>query len=167
MKRILIVWMTIVFGCSSICAQRFTDNLDRGLVAVDRSGSVFLSWRILAEEYYGVKFNVYCNGNLIAENLTQSNFTHFGGSSSNSYTVKAVVDGIEKSVGTSTSNYWIYSSKGNDVDKYQSGRLDITLAPVYDRNGIDVTSNYSPNDAEFADLNGDGDLEMIINYIRN
>ena len=162
MKRILIVWMTIVFGCSSICAQRFTDNLDRGLVAVDMSGSVFLSWRILAEEYYGVKFNVYCNGNLIAENLTQSNFTHFGGSSSNSYTVKAVVDGIEKSVGTSTSNYWIYSSKGNNVDKYQSGRLDITLAPVYDRNGIDVTSNYSPNDAEFADLNGDGDLEMII-----
>ncbi len=162
MKRILIVLMTIVLGCSSICAQRFTDNLDRGLVAVDMSGSVFLSWRILAEEYYGVKFNVYCNGNLIAENLTQSNFTHFGGSSSNSYTVKAVVDGIEKSVGTSTSNYWIYSSKGNNVDKYQSGRLDITLAPVYDRNGIDVTSNYSPNDAEFADLNGDGDLEMII-----
>ena len=38
-------------------AQRFTDNLDRGLVAVNTGGSVFLSWRVQADEYHGVTYN--------------------------------------------------------------------------------------------------------------
>ena len=187
MNKILNVLIALLFGGNLLYAQRFTDNLDRGLVAVDMSGSVFLSWRIQADESYGVTYNVYENGKLIAKNLSQSNYTHSGGSSSNTYTVKAVVNDTEQSVGTSTSNdwNWIYSPKGNSVDRYLSGRLDITLAPVYDReknllsetitytylhtkkdntteNVTVTTARYSPNDATFADLDGDGDLEMII-----
>ena len=64
---------------------------------------------------------------------------------------------------------------------YLSGRIDLTLAPVYDRNGIELSETYiginngnqvekprySANDAEFADLDGDGQLEMIIKRINN
>ena len=48
-------------------AQRVTDKLDRGLVAIPAntnggSGSGnFVSWRIFAEEYYGVTYNLYAN----------------------------------------------------------------------------------------------------------
>ena len=39
-------------------AQRMTDALDRGLVAIQTDGGVFCSWRILAEEYYDVTYNL-------------------------------------------------------------------------------------------------------------
>ncbi len=142
-------------------AQRFTDNLDRGLVAVNMGGSTFLSWRILADEYFGVTYNVYRDGvKLNTEPLTVSNYTDSGVGTN--YTVKAVVNGMEQSQSASISSLWPSSAKGNSVDMYLSGRIDLNLATVYDRNGNDVTANYSPNDAEFADLDGDGQMEMII-----
>ena len=39
-------------------SQRIVDKLDRGLVAQKVSKGVFLSWRILGEEYYDVTYNV-------------------------------------------------------------------------------------------------------------
>ena len=151
----LLLWMS-----TPASAQRFTDNLDRGLVAVNMGGSTFLSWRILADEYFGVTYNVYRGETKIAEGLTVSNYTDSG--TGTNYTVKAVVNGVEQSQSASISSLWPSSAKGNDVDMYLSGRIDMNLATVYDRNGNDVTANYSPNDAEFADLDGDGQLEMII-----
>ena len=152
----LLLWMS-----TPASAQRFTDNLDRGLVAVNMGGSTFLSWRILADEYFGVTYNVYRDGvKLNTEPLTVSNYTDSGVGTN--YTVKAVVNGMEQSQSASISSLWPSSEKGNPVDMYLSGRIDLTLATVYDRNGNDVTANYSPNDAEFADLDGDGQLEMII-----
>lgn len=151
----LLLWMSIPAS-----AQRFTDNLDRGLVAVNLGGSTFLSWRILAEEYFDVTYNVYRDGTKVADGLTVSNYTDAG--TGTSYTVSAVVNGVERPQSASVSTLWPSSDKGNPVDMYISGRIDLTLATVYDRNGNDVTANYSPNDAEFADLDGDGQLEMII-----
>ena len=52
-------------------AQRATDVLDRGLVAVqvkadsrklNTEGGIFCSWRMPAEEYYDVKYNIYRDG---------------------------------------------------------------------------------------------------------
>ena len=132
-------------------AQRFTDNLDRGLVAINMDNRVFLSWRVQADEYRGVTYNVYRDGTKIAEGLKVSNYTD--ASVGSSYTVSAVVNGLEQSQCAAVSTW----SQGSGA-----GMLDIPLAAVYDRNGNDVTANYEPNDAEFADLDGDGQLEMII-----
>ena len=49
--------MTIV-----VQAQRVTDKLDRGLVAMKAGVGVYLSWRIFGEEYYDVTYNVYRDG---------------------------------------------------------------------------------------------------------
>ena len=61
MKRLFLVallgLMTIVTQ-----AQRVTDKLDRGLVAMKAGGGVYLSWRIFGEEYYDVTYNVYRDG---------------------------------------------------------------------------------------------------------
>ena len=159
--RVQLCVSLFMWTCVPASAQRFTDNLDRGLVAVNMGGSTFLSWRILADEYFGVTYNVYRDDvKLNTEPLTVSNYTDSGVGTN--YTVKAVVNGMEQSQSASISSLWPSSAKGNPVDMYLSGRIDLNLATVYDRNGNDVTANYSPNDAEFADLDGDGQLEMII-----
>lgn len=177
--RVLLCVSLFMWTCIPASAQRVTDNLDRGLVAVNMGGSTFLSWRILADEYFGVTYNVYRGETKIAEGLTVSNFTDSG--AGNSYTVSAVVNGVEQAQSASVSSLWPVSAKGNSADKYLSGRIDLTLAPVYDRNGNKLSETYiginngnqvekprySANDAEFADLDGDGQLEMIIKRINN
>lgn len=160
MKKAYILIFLAMLTASTVNAQRLTDNLDRGLVAVNMDGSTFLSWRILADEYFGTTYNVYRDGTKIAEGLTVSNYTD--SSVGTNYTVRAVVNGVEKTQSAYITSLWPSSARGNNVDMYISGRIDLALTPVYDRNGNDVTANYSPNDAEFADLDGDGQLEMII-----
>ena len=44
----------------------------------------------------------------------------------------------------------------------ETGYLDIPLARVYDNAGNDITDYYTANDAEVADLDGDGEMEIIL-----
>ena len=60
----LVALMTIAYSCY---AQRVVDKLDRGLVAMKVSKGVFLSWRVLGEEYYDVQYNVYRDGTKVAD----------------------------------------------------------------------------------------------------
>ena len=61
-------------------AQRFTDTVDRGLVAVKVTNGVFVSWRVFGEEYYDVTYNLYRNGTKVnSKPLSVSNFTDASG----------------------------------------------------------------------------------------
>lgn len=144
---------------TTMTAQRHTDRLDRGLVVSKAYNSNYLSWRRLTTEYYDVKYNVYRNGNIIATNLDKTNYTDNNSSEDNQYTVKAVVNGVEKNDSLVQKMWKGYKYEGSG--KYSSF-LDIPLAAVYDRDSNDVTSHYEPNDAEMADLDGDGQLEIIV-----
>ena len=78
--------LTVILASSATVAhaQRRTDQLDRGLVAVKNNAGVFLSWRILGEEYYDVTYNVYRNGTKInGSPLTVSNYVDNGGTLAN------------------------------------------------------------------------------------
>ena len=166
MKKLFLLIVLAFAGCNWATAQRFTDALGRGLVAVPTgaSGSSttnFVSWRRLADEYYGVTYNLYKNGTLYRSNLTTTSYSD--GSSATSatrYEVAAVVNGVEqaKCAAVTPWKQYVY----NLVERCATGYLDIALAAVYDRNGTDVTDHYEPNDAELADLDGDGELEIII-----
>ena len=57
MKRSILTFVILLTTCLSISAQRYTDKLSRGLVATKASSGVFVSWRMLGEEYYDVKYN--------------------------------------------------------------------------------------------------------------
>ena len=140
-------------------AQRVTDKLDRGLVAVPASSGNLVSWRIFAEEYYGVTYNLYANGSLLKSGLTASDFNHTNGSSTTKYQVAAVVKGVEQ-------------EKSAEVTRWNNGYLQFPVAKVQDRNGNDVTSKYIINDISLGDVDGDGVAEFIVkrNYsgdIRN
>ena len=52
MKRLFFTFVILLAACMSISAQRYTDKLSRGLVATKASSGVFVSWRMLGEEYY-------------------------------------------------------------------------------------------------------------------
>lgn len=130
-------------------AQRFTDKLDRGLVAVPCDNGNLVSWRVLGEEYYDVTYNLYCNGSRIAENLQVSNYTHSSGNASSSYQVAAVVRGVEQ-------------QKSKAVTRWENGCFDIPVATVLDRNGNDVTSQYIINDVSLGDVDGDGVVELMV-----
>lgn len=160
--RVLLCVSLFMWTCVPASAQRVTDNLDRGLVAVNMGGSTFLSWRILAQEYFGVTYNVYRDGTKIAEGLTVSNYTDSG--TGTNYTVSVVVDGVEKAQSMAIKPWTKMDTDGNKTvgSATYPGYIDIALASIKDRSNTDVTSQYVANDAIFADLNGDGDLEFII-----
>ena len=160
-KRTCLCVLLSLLLCVMTQAQRPTDRLGRGLVASKVDNGVYLSWRILAEEYYDTKYNVYRNGTkLNSQPLSVSNFTDADGSASNTYTVSAVVRGVEQSQCKAV-NVW-NGYKYKQYTTCESGYFDIPLAKVYDYNGNDVTNTYIANDCEVADLDGDGEMEIIV-----
>lgn len=154
--RIALFLMMLIVA-TTMSAQRHTDRLDRGLVAIPAnsnggSGSGnFISWRIFAEEYYDVTYNLYCNGKLLKEGLTVSNFCHTAGNATSKYQVAAVVRGVEQ-------------ERCAEVTRWNNGYLDIPAKPVLDRNGKDVTTSqgYILNDVSLGDVDGDGITEFIV-----
>ena len=156
MKKVILIAFLALFSMNVTYAQRFTDNLDRGLVAIDMGNDIFLSWRILPDEYYGCTYTVKRNGEEVLSNLTVSNCT-VTGSAGDTFTVTTTVNGEERS--TSTTKKWTQHTG------YQAGYIDFPLQPVVDRKGVDKTWHYLPNDAIFADLDGDGQLDYIVKRV--
>ena len=128
-------------------AQRFTDKLDRGLVAVKTTKGVYCSWRIQADEYYDVKYNLYRGGTKVnSEPLDVSNFMDTSGSTSSKYTVKAVVNGVEQAASKEAS---VFASNYKEIKIQYPSQLK---------------STYEPNDACCADVDGDGELEILMKF---
>ena len=149
-------------------AQRVTDKLTRGLVAIpqgDKTGQddrygvsgsgIFVTWRILPSEYYDTKYNLYRGTTKIAENLTVSNYQDNSGTKTSTYKVVPVVKGTEREDLAATCTPWEHQY------------WDIPAAKVLNRNGVDVTSTYSLNDASVADVDGDGQMEFVVKRIKS
>ncbi|MCM1021262.1 MAG: hypothetical protein NC343_03610 [Muribaculum sp.] len=156
MRKIFFLAAAMVLLVGQAFAQRAMDKLDRGLVAVAANNGVLVSWRVLGEDADNVKFNLYRDGVRVnAEPLTVSNYLDASGSVASKYTVKTVVDGAEKE----TSRQSI---------ALPNGYLEIKVAPVpSNKDGNDISSDYEPNDATIADLDGDGQMEILIKLRNN
>lgn len=146
MKKTAIISILLCLTVVSSFAQRITDKLDRGLVAMKTADGVFLSWRITAEEYYDTEYNVYRDGTkLNTEPLSVSNFTDKEGTSTASYTVRAVVSGEEQE---SCAAVMPWSSSYKEIKLTHPG----------------IKSQLTPNDATCADVDGDGELEILMKF---
>ena len=134
--------------CSlSVFGQRMTDRLDRGLVAVQTESGVYCSWRVLAEEYYDVTYNLYRDGVKVnQEPLKVSNFVDAAGTAASKYTVTAI--GLRNRE----------SDPCKEVAVWNQHWLEIT--PDHG----DLKSTYVPNDACMADVDGDGELEILMKF---
>ena len=102
---------------------------------------------IQADEYYDVKYNLYRNGMKVnSEPLDVSNFTDKSGSSSSTYTVKAVVNGVEQAASKEAT---VFNTN------YKEVKIQYPAA---------LKSTYIPNDACCADVDGDGELEILMKF---
>ncbi|MCM1312662.1 MAG: autotransporter-associated beta strand repeat-containing protein [Bacteroides sp.] len=161
MKNVFALLFLFLQTCS-MNAQRFMDRLDRGLVATvtQRGPGNFVSWRKLGEEYFDVTYNLYSNGTKIASGLNVTNYVDTKGDENTRYQVAPVIKGVEGEkcpAITRWKDYEFYNLTGNNT-----GYLDIPGLPCLDRNGVEIPADdYGFNDCSVADVDGDGQLEII------
>ncbi len=134
------------------------EKLNRGLVVLPEmngKGNV-LTWRLMGTEGLGavqqVKFDIYRNGARIASDLTLNNYTDAGGKTSDSYYIKVKKDGNEVET-SETVTPWTRIYKVLQLDR--PGKDAATSA------------TYTPNDMSAADLDGDGNYELIVKWDPN
>ncbi|MDE5795341.1 MAG: autotransporter-associated beta strand repeat-containing protein [Muribaculaceae bacterium] len=146
-KRLLLAVAAFLAIAPTITAQRVTDELGRGLVAMKTDGGVFCSWRINANEWDGTEYNIYRGSTkLNSTPLKVSNFTDASGSTDATYTVRPVINGVEADA-CAPVKVW---EKNYTIIKPQH-------AP-------EIKAGLVPNDATVADVDGDGELEIIMKY---
>jgi hypothetical protein len=127
------------------------ERLQRGVVAVVVGNGVYLSWRMFGTEYEPsapdkLSYNVYRDAAKIANVTDSTNYQDAAGQASSQYDVRAVVDGKEQAA-------------SEPATPWAQNYLRIPLqAP---------SSDHSANDGSAADLDGDGDYELILKWDPN
>jgi rhamnogalacturonan endolyase len=125
---------------------RQMERLDRGLISVRSGSGNLVSWRWLAADPNDVAFNVYRGATKVnATPITAStNYLDAGAAAGAAYTVRAVVGGVEQAASGAALNF-------------ANGYLDV---PIQNPN----SSAYVANDASTGDLDGDGQLEIVLKW---
>ncbi|MDO5399078.1 MAG: stalk domain-containing protein [bacterium] len=132
--------------------QRQMENISRGLIAVTVDNYVFLSWRWLGTESSSVLYNVYRDGVLMnAEPLNITNYTDISPKKGAKYQIAPVIGGTE-------------GEKCAEVTALENPYIDVKIEqpPANSINGEEYT--YSAGDASVADLDGDGEYEIILKW---
>ncbi len=135
-------------------AQRVMEQLDRGVVAVQNGEGVFISWRLFATEPQTIGFHVYRQEGegdprrLTAQPLTAgTNFSDSSGSVTDStrYFVRPTMDGAE-------------GDASKAVNVWRDGHLEFP---------IQLVGGYRAGDSSIADLDGDGEYEIVLHQAMN
>lgn len=132
------------------------EYLDRGLIAVATSGGVYVGWRITGDEYAkGASYELYRDGDLIATigSGENSNYVDASGTMDSVYTVKAVIDGVTYQA---CDPVYVWGDQYLQVDLKKP-------EPYYDEH-LTETYEYSPNDTNVADADGDGEYELFVKW---
>lgn len=150
----IITFILLFLTANEAAAQYRMENLDRGVVAFSRGSDVYIGWRMFGTEAMSVSYNVYRDGNKInASPITNStNYVDAGGSTASTYSVSAIVDGVEQPRSTPVST-WAQHYKEIGLNR-----------PAGGTSPDGVTYVYEPNDATVADLDGDGEYEIIFKW---
>ena len=154
--------------------DRAVENMDRGLYALKNTvydsgsgtyvdsaqGGIYLSWRILIDEYEQVSqgnnivFEVYRNNEKITSLTNITNYLDEGGNVGDTYRVKAIQKGI-----------YSYSK---DVQALEDNYISIKLQrPLPAYGAADTLAVYRLNDTAVADVDGDSEYELIVKWYPN
>lgn len=149
-KSVLILFL-FVFSMHSM-AQRPMEKLDRSVFAQRVSGGVLVQWRILSDEWYDTSYKVYRDGVQIHETglVGASNYLDPLGTTSSVYSVTCVRKGVESLPET------------NALGVLTNGYIELPLRDLKSMG----KEKYFPNDCTAADLDGDGQYEIIVKRLR-
>lgn len=145
----LVAPMTNASAFAGSAITRNMENLDRGVVATKTNDGVLVSWRRLATEPADTTFTLYRNKEKINEGAV-TNFVDAQGTVNDKYTV--VCNGqMSKSVAVWANGYL-------DIPLHDTPESDVVQM---DRNGVYIGA-YTPGDASYGDLDGDGEYEIVM-----
>lgn len=134
--------------------KRQMETLDRGAIAVRTKEGMFVAFRLCANEYENSVFRIYADGKMITElsEKDATNYLHKGGTVDTVYEIRKVVDGVEE-------------VKGYVARNLEHPYLDIPVQkPDAYTTPDGKTYEYTANDASVADLDGDGEYEIILKW---
>jgi rhamnogalacturonan endolyase len=142
------------FTSMDASAQRYMENLGRGVVAVRQAdNSVFVGWRLLGTDAENIAFNLYRSTGdqrpvrLNSNPLTTA--THF----------------VDKTANLSVANRYFVRPVENQKESFSSGSFTLPAnAPARNYISIPVKPPYytTPNDISVGDLDGDGEYELVV-----
>ena len=134
---------------SNVNAQRQMENLNRGIVAVKQNDGVYVGWRLFGTDPETITFNLY----RITDNTapTKVNEQPIAGATNLidsaadpnkeiQYFIRPVMNGREL-------------TPSKQVQVWDKNYLEIPIQPV---------TGYRPGDASVADLDGDGEYEIVL-----
>jgi rhamnogalacturonan endolyase len=149
-----IALLTLTLMQSAFASQgKQVEKLDRGAVAIATGSSVFVSWRVLGTDDADTRFNLYRDGvKLNADPLTVSNFTDAAGTAVSKYEIRLVIKDKEKK-GEAALATWSEPVLRIPLQIPEGG-----VTPT----GVAYT--YEANDGTPADLDGDGQYELIVKW---
>jgi hypothetical protein len=152
LKATLLAYSMVLGVTQASFAQYQMEKLDRGVVAIRTGNNNFISWRWLGTED-DITFNLYRgNTKLNSAPLTVTNYTDNGAASNASYSVRAIVNGVEQAASKAVTPW---------AQNYMSIPLQIPPGGTTPDGG---TYSYTANDASIADLDGDGTYEIILKW---
>jgi rhamnogalacturonan endolyase len=159
-----VVAIVLALPLQSFALPRQMEALDRGLVVanVGKSG-MLVSWRLLGTEKPDTEFNLYRDGTKIATigKTGGTNYLDKDGKITSKYTVSAVVDSVE---GEKNGASFVFDSTvayGGQSFPYKVINVD---APACPPSMAGDTCSYWPTDMSAADLDGDGQYELILKW---
>ena len=137
-------------GTAGSCSAPVADGhfqmeaLNRGVVAVRTGGGNYVGWRMMGYEYpLDISYNIYRDGALLANVVDSTNFVDGDGGADALYAVAAVIDGAECELSAA-------------VDTWAQNYLRIPISPP--------GASYSANDGSTGDLDGDGELDIVLKW---
>ncbi len=134
-------------------AQYQMEKLDRGLVAIHQGSFNLVSWRMFGTDPQSIAFNIYRDGNKLNANpiADKTNYRDNGGGTSARYYIRPVLNGVEQ-------------NPSKTVGTWGDQFLEIPLNRPAGGNNEDGSFEYMPYDASTADLDGDGQYEIIFKW---
>ena len=162
MKRLLDTMMLMVMaGLTTLAQPRYdyeklcTEKLDRGVVAVRQAdGSAFVSWRLLKSDPKGAAFDVYRNGKKLNETPLTKGGTWFIDKQPEEGAVYEVRCKMDE------------GRRKKEDGRHQPSSLSLQTSAIgYIAVPLQKPDEmHSANDATVADVDGDGQYEIILKW---
>ncbi|WP_066679716.1 MULTISPECIES: rhamnogalacturonan lyase [unclassified Chryseobacterium] len=153
MKIKYILITSAIFLSQTIFAQRQMEYLKRGIVAIPSESGVFVSWRLLGTEEQNAKFDVYRT-----EYRTKGAYTK-------KLNKEPLLEGtnlLDKAAKKGKDYTYFIQSYGEDLTvNYDYAKYTANQKPYFSI-PLKTPEGYTPNDASVADLDGDGEYEIIL-----
>ncbi|MCH5239823.1 MAG: Por secretion system protein [Muribaculaceae bacterium] len=164
MKKVYLTCLALLFTLGAFAQGNYSptvkaEKLDRGLVAVKTDKGVFLSWRSLIDDPKDLTFDVYRGDTKLNDTPIKSgtNFTDPNGTTGVAYTVKAIQNDVELETSAPVEAW---------DTPYMKVHLDRPAGGTSPAGGSKQQRDYvyTPDDVSVADVDGDGQWELVVKW---